>query len=311
MCTAVVIHVNDLEKIMKTKQLKKEYLNYLAVQGYAEGTIRYRSIYIEQFLKYKSQQRFKEIDRELIYRYQLHLNKKSFAPLTISSKLSVLCCFLSWMYEQGELFSDISKQICFPKRQLNIPKDILTESEVKYFLSLPDINTRRGIRDRAILELLYSTAIRRRELVSLELYDINWSDQVIRIHGKRDRERLVPVGSTAICWLDKYVTDVRSKQQTDYHTLFLDLVCNSSLSVQRVNMLLGEYLSQSTLQKNITPHSFRHTCATHLLRHGADIRYIQAMLGHASPETTQIYTHVEISDLQAVYRKTHPRACKK
>ncbi len=293
------------------KQLKEEYLDYLAVSGYAEGMIRYRGIYIGQFLKYKNLQRIKEIDRELIYSYQLHLREKSLAPLTINNKLSVICCFLSWMYDQGYLFSDVSRFIYFPKRILNLPKDILTESEVRYFLSLPDINTRRGIRDRAIMELLYSTAIRRGELVSLELYDINWSDQVIRVTGKKDRQRLVPVGSTAIYWLDKYVRDVRSKQQTDYHTLFLGLLQNNSLSLQWLNMLFNEYVSLSKLKKHITPHSFRHTCATHLLRHGADIRYIQAILGHASPETTQIYTHVEISDLQAVYRKTHPRALKK
>ena len=150
-------------------------------------------------------------------------------------------------------------------------------------------------------------AIRRAELTGLNLYDLNIGDQTIRVLGKGRKERTVPVGNTALYWILKYIREVRSKTVKD-KALFLDLVCGHRLSPVSVTNLVYEYAKQSRLNKKITPHSFRHSCAAHLLKNGADIRYIQETLGHASLATTQIYTQVVKKDLKEVFRKTHPSA---
>lgn len=296
------------------ERLKENYLHELAVQGYARGTIRYRKIYLEQFLLFlqkKKISRVQELSRKTLYAYQTLLVHLPYAPLTVHSKLSVVCCFLRYLFEQDVLLYDLSAVINFPKRALGLPKSILTEQEVNQFLDLPDVRTRKGIRDKAILELLYSSGIRRAELTGLDLYDLNREEGMIKVMGKGQKERVVPVGSAALHWLDNYIKQVRCLLNPKSNALFLDLILGRRLSSQTLTHLIREYVSQTSLHKKITPHSFRHTFASHLLKHGADIRYIQEMLGHASPETTQIYTRIEITDLEEVYRKTHPRGRKK
>ena len=201
--------------------------------------------------------------------------------------------------------------IHFPKKQIYLPKRILSEQEMKYFLSLPDIRSSKGTRDRAILELLYSTGIRRAELTGLDIFDLNIYDQTIKVSGKGKHERIVPVGRVAMQWIRRYLDKVRVNINTLDPALFIDLNCFHRMKVTTINYIIGEYNSVSRLKKRVTPHVFRHTCATHLLQNGAGIRYIQELLGHASPATTQIYTRVVIKDLKEVYMRTHPRASKK
>jgi len=280
------------------------YFEELEQSCYAAGTIAYRKIYLNQFFSFLNG---RELNKNSIAEYQVNLIKSNYKPLTVYAKLSALHCFLSWLYKNGFLLLDLAKTVNFPKREIYLPKRILSVTEVKYFLSLPNIKTGKGIRDKAILELFYSAAIRRAELVNLNLYDLNVEKQTVRVLGKRNRERVLPVGDTALFWLLRYIQEVRSKSAKE-NALFLDLIHKHRLKKQTVNNLIREYVLKSNLQKRITPHTFRHSCATHLLKNGADIRYIQELLGHASVETTQIYTKVVITDLEKVYRRTHPRA---
>jgi len=315
-----------LKVISESKVTKvEEYLQELKQKGYASGTAEYRKIYLQQFFSFLND---KQLNKENILAFQTHLAKSNLKPLTVHGKLSVLYCFLKWLCKNNYTLADFSASVTFPKKQYSISKRILGELEVKYFLSLPDTkirrkggsSTRKGIRDKAILELLYSTGMRRSELTGLNLYDLDIDVQTIRVLGKGRKERTLPVGSVALYWLMKYIREVRSqitKARTESRTreresaLFLDLLYNNRLSPVSVTNMVYEYARQSNLNKQITPHTFRHSCAVHLLRNGADIRYIQELLGHASPETTQIYTKVVIKDLKSVYKNTHPRAKRK
>jgi len=294
-----------------------QYLRELQQKGYASGTVIYRKIYLQQFFSFLND---KQLNKENILAFQTYLVKSNLKPLTVHGKLSVLHCFLKWLCKNNYMLADLSASVTFPKKQYSISKRILSELEVKYFLSLPDTKTRKGIRDKAILELLYSTGMRRSELTGINLYDLDIDVQTIRVLGKGRKERTLPVGSVALFWLMKYIREVRpqiTKARTESRTreresaLFLDLLYNNRLRPVSVTNLVYEYARQSNLNKQITPHTFRHSCAVHLLRNGADIRYIQDLLGHASIATTQIYTKVVIKDLKQVFQNTHPRAKQK
>jgi integrase/recombinase XerD len=288
--------------------LLEEYLETLRVKGYAEGTVTYRQIYLNQFLSFLKN---REITREQLCRYQALLYKKRLSVLTVQSKLSSLHCFLLWLYREGYLLSDHSKAVHFPANRSWLPKSILSESEMVYFLSLPDIRTAKGLRDKAILELLYSTGIRRAELISLDIYDLDYTAGTVRVLGKGRKERVIPVGGVALDWISRYLKTVRQYKDAKDHALFIDLVSAHRLSSNTLNQIIREYSQTSRLNKRVTAHTFRHSCATHLLKNGADIRYIQEMLGHASPATTQIYTRVAIPDLKKTFSKSHPRAVRK
>ena len=283
----------------------EEYLQELEKKGYAAGTIAYHKIYINQFLSFLNT---RELSKDLVRSYQLYLARLNLAALTVYSKLSVLHCFLSWLHEKGFTLIDLSAAVKLPRREISLPKRILSETEVKYFLSLPNTKSRKGIRDKAILELLYSAAIRRAELTRLNLYDLNVEEQMIRVSGKGKKERVLPVGNTALYWLLKYIEEVRQPRSSKEPALILDLVSRHRIRKQTVNNLIRVYVKNSRLSKKVTPHTLRHSCATHLLKNGADIRYIQELLGHAAVATTQIYTKVVIKDLKKVYQNTHPRA---
>ena len=283
----------------------EEYLQELKQKGYAAGTIAYHKIYLNQFLSFVNP---RELSKKEVRSYQLHLTRLNLAALTVYSKLSVLHCFLSWLHEKGFTLTDLSAAVKLPRREISLPKRILSEAEVKYFLSLPDIHSRKGIRDKAILELLYSAAIRRAELTRLNLYDLSVEEQTIRVSGKGKKERVLPVGNTALYWLLKYIEEVRQPRSAKEPALILDLVSRHRIRKQTINNLIRVYVKNSRLSKKVTPHTLRHSCATHLLKNGADIRYIQELLGHASVATTQIYTRVVIKDLKKVYQNTHPRA---
>ena len=299
--------------------VKDDYLETLAAEGLAKGTIRYRRLYLNQFvcfLKERDITEARQISRAVVFDYQRYLFGTStslstglnLAPLTVHSKLSVLCRFLSYLFDQNLLFLDLAASVTFPKRVLGLPQTILSESEIRLFLQLPDTATKKGIRDKAILELLYSSGIRRAELAGLDLYDFNAEAETVKVRGKGRKERIVPVGNVACFWIGKYVREVRRVKREEETALFLDMVKGSRMHVNTLKNLVDEYVQKSGLKKRVTPHTFRHTCATHLLKHGADIRHIQTLLGHASPETTQLYARVEISDLEDVFRQTHPRA---
>jgi integrase/recombinase XerD len=293
------------------ERVRTEYLQHLASLGYAKGTIMCWDYFLKgffRFLKERGITEVQELSHKVVYDYQVYVSSISLAQSTVCSKLSFLCNFLRYLHERSYVLFDLSSKIILPKRPDSIPKTILTEEEVRYFLSLPDIRKPKGVRDKAILELLYSTSIRRSELVWLGVYDLDTRAKTLRVLGKGRKERIVPVGDVALFWVDQYLHQVRSPKNIKEEALFLDIYFGRRMNVVSLNFIINNYLKKSSFDKKVTPHTFRHTCATHLLRNGADIRFIQELLGHASPKTTQVYTRVEISDLQDVFKKTHPRA---
>ncbi len=200
-----------------------------------------------------------------------------------------------------------SLELKTPRRQ---PPEVLTVSEIEKILSGPDLSTKKGIRDKAILEFLYATGARVSELTDLTVSQLFLDDGLVRLFGKGKKERIVPIGKTAINVLDTYLGKVRPLllrpgKMTD--AIFLNQERGSSLSRMAIWNIIQEYTKAAKIEKQITPHTFRHSFATHLLEGGADLRIVQELLGHADISTTEIYTHVDRSYLVEVHRRFHPR----
>jgi len=200
-----------------------------------------------------------------------------------------------------------SLELKTPRRQ---PPEVLTVSEIENILSKPGISTKKGIRDKAILEFLYATGARVSELTNLTVSQLFLNDGLVRLFGKGKKERIVPIGKTAIKVLDKYLGKVRplfikSGKMTD--RVFLNQERGTALSRMAIWNIIQEYTNAAKIEKRITPHTFRHSFATHLLEGGADLRIVQELLGHADISTTEIYTHIDRSYLVEVHRRFHPR----
>lgn len=189
-----------------------------------------------------------------------------------------------------------------------MPK-VLTVEEVEKLLCQPDITTPLGMRDRAMLELLYATGMRVSELISISVENINLEMGFLRCIGKGSKERIVPIGDIAVDYIKDYIADARKKILNGKESNMLFLNCDGNgLTRQGFWKIIKKYSKEAEFDKKITPHTLRHSFATHLLENGADLRAVQEMLGHADISTTQIYTHITRSKIKEVYDKTHPRA---
>jgi integrase/recombinase XerD len=203
-----------------------------------------------------------------------------------------------------------ASEMDLPRLEKRLPKHVLTEREAEQVINQPDINTTLGLRDRAILEVLYSTGMRRMEVINLKLYDIDADRGTIIIRqGKGKKDRMVPVGERALAWIGKYLEDARPELviDPDDGTLFLTTYAEA-FTKNRLTQLVRNYVEAADTGKKGSCHLFRHTVATVMLENGADIRFIQQLLGHASLETTQIYTQVSIRMLKQIHSATHPTA---
>lgn len=206
----------------------------------------------------------------------------------------------------GELAADPTELLALPRRRRPLP-EVLSVAEVEHLLQQPDVSTPQGIRDRAILEVLYSCGVRVSELCQLRLGDIFAAEQLLRVRGKGAKERLVPIGSIALEWLQRYCREVRPlflRRPTD--RVFLN-ARGGALSRMTVWKIVQKAAQRAGITRRIYPHTLRHSFATHLLEGGADLRAVQEMLGHASITTTQIYTHLDRFYVQEVHRSFHPR----
>lgn len=199
-------------------------------------------------------------------------------------------------------------KISAPKTSKKLP-GVLDVSEVEKILSLPDVSNKLGLRDKAILELFYACGTRVSELINLKLNDLFLNDEVIRVLGKGSKERLIPIGSSAIKWINEYLTKSRPllmKKMKSENYLFLNSR-STKLSRMGVWKIIERYVKEAEIKKDVHPHTFRHSFATHLLEGGADLRAVQEMLGHADISTTQIYTHIDRDYIKQVHKQYHPR----
>lgn len=293
------------------------YLEYCNIQNLAARTIEMRRIFSRSFIIWCDERALKhpaDITKPILERYQRHLYLKRKAdgqPLGISSQCNNLVAikmFFKWLSQQNYILYNPASDLEMPRIPKRLPKCILSANEVDSILNQPDISSASGIRDRAIMEVFYSTGIRRKELSDLKTSDIDmYRGTLMVVHGKGDKDRMIPIGERAISWIQKYLNEVRSELVIGIsgHTLFLNLY-GDSISVTWLSALVTKYIKQADIGKQGSCHLFRHSMATMMLENGADIRYVQMMLGHADIKTTQIYTQVSIQKLKEIHTATHP-----
>lgn len=295
------------------------YLEWLRVRHYSERTVVNREKAVALFIAWSEARgllRPMEVTKPILERYQRHLYYVRKADVKALSargqvwRLGPVRAYFKWLTQQNVLLWNPASELELPRTQRRLPKHVLSESEVEMVLALPDVKGVFGLRDRALLETLYSTGMRRKELIGLGPFDIDTERGTVHIReGKGGRERIVPIGERARLWIEKYVSESRVELLVppDASVLFLTRFGEAFSPAALTNLVRG-YVDRAELGKTGACHLFRHTLATVMLERGADIRYIQEMLGHAELSTTEIYTQVSIRKLCAVYEATHPAA---
>jgi len=295
------------------------HLGWLTARSYAESTVAERRKNLTDFCTWCEERgitRPPDLSRIVIDLYQKHVasfRKKDDTPLsfhTQSLKLLAVAAFCKWLARERLVLYNPAAELELPRRSARLPRAVLTADEVERILAIPDLRTPLGIRDRAILETFYSTGIRRSELAQLLIADIDASRGVVIVReGKWRKDRFVPIGERALAWIRKYLDEVRPllAKMNDEGFLFLGSD-GDPISRNHIGDMVGRMITKANVGKQGACHIFRHTMATLMLEGGADVRYIQHILGHASLATTEIYTHVSIQALKAIHDATHPGA---
>jgi integrase/recombinase XerD len=253
------------------------------------------------------------VDEVAINLYLAHLHGRADGFKATSQRRlhSTLRRFYRWLLDQGRIRVDPLLNIQRPGVAGRFPKT-LSERNVEDLLAAPDVNTPRGLRDRALLEVLYATGLRVSELVGLKLFELSLSDGLVRVFGKGAKERLVPLGELAVDWLERYLRDGRPvllKGGDSDHVFVTGRIGQGGMTRQMAWTLIKKYALRAAISRErISPHVLRHAFATHLLNHGADLRVVQMLLGHADISTTQVYTHVARERLKQLHQSHHPRA---
>lgn len=249
------------------------------------------------------------VEANTIRRYMAHLNEKQYSKSTTARKLATLRSFYKFLVKRNHLESNPVSSVKTPKQEKKLPK-FLEYEEVQLLLNTPPTNTWLGARDRAILEVLYSTGMRVSEVAALNLEDVDFLGEVVHIRGKGKKERLSPVGSSALQAIQRYIEFRNRRMESDSNFDAKVLFANKHgkrLSVRSIRRKMDKYLAEAGLDPTISPHTLRHSFATHMLNNGADLRSVQELLGHQSLSTTQIYTHLTTSHIKEVYERSHPR----
>ena len=259
------------------------------------------------FLKEHGIEKPEQMNATVLNSYLLYLEREHFSPATISRSIAAIHMFCQYACQEGKMVSDPSKALQPPRVERKMP-EILSIAEVDLLLRQPKTDTPKGIRDKAMLEMLYATGIRVSELIGLDVNDVNLSVGFVRCRSK-EKERIVPLYPAAVKALEDYVRDIRPRLIADEgeNALFVNM-SGERMSRQGFWKIIKYYQEKAGIEKDITPHTLRHSFAVHLLENGADLRSIQEMLGHADISSTQIYTHVIKKQLKDVYNKAHPRA---
>ncbi|MDP6925093.1 MAG: tyrosine recombinase XerC [Candidatus Scalindua sp.] len=283
-------------------------------KGFSEHTLRaYHKdlLQFDNFLKAEKRCSLESINHLLLRRFLAVLRSKNYSKRTIARKLASIRSFFKFLIREGELVANPFEMLRTPKQDKKLPQ-FLSITEVDVLLKTPDSSTVMGLRDMAIMETLYSTGIRVSELVGLDEGSIDCIAGMVKVQGKGKKERLVPIGSHAINAVNEYI-DSKSmskkkevKNMSRSEPLFLNKY-GDRLTARSVARSLDKYLKVSGINLLTSPHTFRHSFATHLLDKGADLRSVQEMLGHSSLSTTQVYTHITTERLKNVYDKAHPR----
>ena len=292
------------------------FVEWTLVTGLSAQTAQIRRVALDRFILWcdeRGLERPHDITRPILQRYQsylYHYRKANGEPLSFNSQstqLYPIVAFFKWCVRENHLLYNPASELVLPKPPRQLPKHLMSVAEIETILNQADIETLSGIRNRAILETLYSTGIRRSELIHLSLYDVDTGRGTLMVRlGKGSKDRLIPIGARACAWVARYVEEVRPQLAltTDQQTLFVTDY-GEPFEKNRLSDMVKRHMQYAGFNSGGC-HVFRHAMATHMLENGCDIRYIQAMLGHSELSTTQIYTHVAIGRLQAVHALTHP-----
>jgi len=303
----------------------EEHFEWMLVTGYSPDTVRARRVAIRKFIGWADERGLddpREVTRPMLERYQRYLfyyrkpeGKDCGSPLTISMQyqyLAPLKTWFKWLSRQHHILANPAADLDLPKQPKHLPRSVPSVQEVEAILGEAEPDSAKGLRDRALLEVLYATGLRRMELPGVSIYDIDLNRGVLWVrHGKGNRERVVPLGDRAMAWLNKYLIESRPQLLTGDTTALFLTDYGEPVQPHYVADKVKRYMQFAGVNKPGSTHLLRHACATHMLEGGADIRYIQEMLGHANLQTTEIYTHVSIDKLIAVHGATHPSRLKR
>jgi integrase/recombinase XerD len=290
----------------------KEYLAYLKLErNLSENTLLSYKNDITTFLSFLSNYRVSDpsnISSDKITAFFKTLKNLGLTNTSAARYFSSIKGFFSYLIKNHYIVKNPIEKINAPKLSKKLPA-VLNINDIEKILSAPNVNDTLGLRDKAILELLYACGTRVSELISLKLSDLFLQDEVIRVLGKGSKERLIPIGSSAIKWVNHYIKNSRSllmKISKSENHVFLNSR-GSKLSRMGIWKIIDRYVKEAGIKKEVHPHTFRHSFATHLLEGGADLRAVQEMLGHADISTTQIYTHIDRDYIKQVHKQFHPR----
>lgn len=293
-------------------EIINSFLAYLKVErNLSVNTIdAYRSdlTFFVDFLKRKKITDWSDVKYEDIVNYIYSTKNDGLEEATIARKISAIRSFFNYLEIQNYIYSNPTELLPKSKRKRSIPI-ILNVDEVDRILNMPNTNDVLELRDKAIMETLYSCGLRISELINLKTTDIYFQEEFVRVLGKGSKERIVPISRVALNWINEYLTNSRPKlaKLNSYNYLFLNSR-GKKLSRMGLWKIIDKYVKKAEIEKPVHPHTFRHTFATHLIEGGADLRAVQEMLGHSDISTTQIYTQINQNFARRVYFETHPRA---
>ena len=257
---------------------------------------------LKEFIVFLNGASVETVDYLTIRRFLAHLKERNISARSTARKLSSLRSFFRFLIKDGYLKSNPTDAVSSPKQEKHLPK-FLTESDAAHLMDSPDTSNVLGSRDHAMLETLYSTGMRISELTSLRQDDVDFIGGMVKVFGKGKKERLLPIGDRAL----KAIRDYLKVRSSDSRVIFLNKN-QKPISPRGFRKVLNKYVLKASLKEHISPHTLRHSFATHLLNRGADLRSVQELLGHVNLSTTQIYTHLTTEKLKSVYEKAHPRA---
>ena len=310
--------MKDQSPVQQTQQLVKQYLQMMRMRNSTDRSVKYVDDILRRFINWCDERGIESMDEvthEIVAAYRRHLfhyrNARTGKPLkfdTQSHYLTPVRCWFRWMVQCDLIEHDPTQNVELPKSEERLPIDVLTADQMETLINRPDIKQPLGLRDRAILEVFYSCAIRSSELCNLDVYDIVEDRQIVNVRmGKGQKDRVVPIGERALSWTLKWLHDIRPDMVSHSvtHALFVSFR-GHRLGPKHVSKIVRDYLTSTGIKQKGSCHLLRHTAATLMMENGADLRSLQQYLGHARLNTTQLYTHVSINRLREVHKATHP-----
>lgn len=296
-------------------ELTFQFTEHLKVKNYSKASIaHYTQTHLQgffQYLKGCGVTDIKRVTKDMLKNYQLTITEnKIYTQSTISVKLRAVKRFFEYLETSNQILVNPAEHLKEPKKEYRFPRVVLTQDEARLILDQPNLSTMTGIRDRTVLEVFYTTGIRLEELINLTIYDSDLQGGLLRVNkGKFAKDRVVPLGKHAVKFLKEYITHVRphfTRNNKTIRNLFVSQL-GTPLSGQVAEIMVRAYAREAGIKKKVTPHVFRHTFATALVKNGADITAVQKMLGHSDLRVTHIYTKVAGVDVKRTHKEHHPR----